>query len=84
MNVNDRENGSAQTPAARTPTRHDALVHVDQGSVGDLQAWGHAGHLVLLQRVVAPDSESLAERCLFWCETCKLWLLARLAEADDR
>ncbi len=84
MNVNDRENGSAQTPAARTPTRHDALVHVDQGSVGDLQAWGHAGHLVLLQRVVATDSESPAERCLFWCETCKLWLLARLAEPDDR
>jgi len=83
MGVNDRETDSWQRPAAKMPVQRNALVHVDQGMTGDLQAWGHAGHLVLLQRVVGTDSGAPAERCLFWCESCKLWLLARLAEPDD-
>ena len=53
-------------PSAKMPVQWNALVHVDQGMAGDLQAWGHVGHLVLLQRVVGTDSGAPAERCLFW------------------
>ena len=60
-----------------------ALVHVERGVSADLEDWGHVGHLVLLQRLVAPQRGALVERGLFWCETCRLWLLARLAEPSE-
>ena len=67
------EPGSAADPLG-------ALAEFGYVVAGDLEDWGHAGHLVLLQRLVAPRSDAPVERGLFWCETCRLWLLARLAE----
>ena len=69
MSRNDRESGSAPWPVARMLAQRYGLVHVEQGSTADLQTWGHAGHLVLLQRMVATDRGVRAERCLLWCES---------------
>ena len=80
MKVNDHVTDAEPELGLAEPTAQGALVHVVRGVSADLEDWGHAGHLVLLQRLVAPQSDSQVERGLFWCETCKLWLLARLAE----
>ncbi len=74
------EPGTAAVAAQRAL---DAQVHVERSVSADLDDWGQAGHLVLLQRLVAPRSDAPVERGLFWCETCKLWLFARLAEPHD-
>lgn len=84
MSGNDHELGFARRLAADASLRPAALVHADRGLAADLDAWGHAGHLLLLQRVVESGAEPDERRCLFWCESCRLWLLARLAQADGR
>ena len=83
MKVNDHVSDARVELGLAEPTAQGALVHVERGVSADLEAWGHAGHLVLLQRLVAPRSDSPVERGLFWCETCSLWLLARLAEPSE-
>lgn len=83
IKMNDQAPDSAPELGSATPTTPVSLVHVGGGVSADLEAWGHVGHLVLLQRLVAPHGDSPVERCLFWCETCHLWLLARLVEPND-
>lgn len=79
MNVNEQSTDVAPEPRwAADPL--GALAEFGYVVAGDLEPWGHSGHLVLLQRLVAPQREAPFERGLFWCETCKLWLLARLAD----
>ncbi|MDE2968457.1 MAG: hypothetical protein OXS30_13345 [Chloroflexota bacterium] len=84
MSLNTHESGPARRLGADAWVQPAALVYAHGGLAADLNAWGHAGHLVLLQRVVESGAEPDERRCLFWCESCKLWLLARLAEADGR
>ena len=83
MKLNDAATDAGVGLGLAEPTAQGALVHVERGVSADLEAWGHAGHLVLLQRLVAPQSDSPVERGLFCCETCTLWLLARLAEPSE-
>ncbi len=83
MKVHDSVTDSGPELGLAGPGAQGALVHIERGLSADLEAWGHAGHLVLLQRLVAPQRDSPVERGLFWCETCKLWLLARLAEPSE-
>lgn len=84
MSLNDNDSGSARRLGRGSSVEPAALVHAERGLAADLQARGQAGHLVLLQRVVESEADPGAQRCLFWCESCKLWLLARLAEPDQR
>ncbi len=84
MSRNIHESGSARWLGADASVQPAALVHAEGGLTADLDAWGHAGHLVFLQRVVELGPDPDERRCLFWCESCKLWLLARLAEAGER
>lgn len=86
MKLNDSVSGARPELGSAGPAAQgalDAQVHVERGVSADLDDWGHAGHLVLLQRLVAPQSDAPVERGLFWCQTCKLWLLARLAEPSE-
>ncbi|MCY3572277.1 MAG: hypothetical protein OXH19_13190 [Chloroflexi bacterium] len=83
MRQNDHKSRPARRLEADASVQPAALVHARGGLAADLDAWGHAGHLVLLQRVVESRADPEERRCLFWCESCKLWLLARLAEADE-
>lgn len=84
MSLNDHDSGPARPLGATAAVEPAALVYADGGPAADLVAWGHAGHLVLLQRVVESSADPGERRCLFWCESCRLWLLARLAEPDLR
>ena len=83
MKKNDHVTNARVELGLAQPTAQGALVHVERGVSADLEAWRHAVHLVLVKRLVAPRSDSLVERGLFWCETCTLWLLARLAEPSE-
>lgn len=82
MNLNDQAPGGMPGLSPERATEAAALVHIDRGVAADLDAWGHAGHLVLLRRVIVSGGDSQDQRCLFWCESCRVWLLARLAEAN--
>ena len=83
MKVSDHVTDARVELGLAEPTAQGALVHVERGVSADLEDWGHVGHLVLLQRLVAPQRGAPVERGLFWCETCTLWLLARLAEPSE-
>ena len=84
MSRNDHNSGPTPPLGTGASVESAALVYADLGPADDLRAWGHAGHLVLLQRVIESGAAPDERRALFWCESCKLWLLARLVEADGR
>ena len=83
MSLNDHDSGPAQSLGAGAAVEPAALVYADRGTAADLVAWGHTGHLVLLQRVVESGADPDERRCFFWCESCRLWLLARLVQLDE-
>ena len=83
MSLNDYDSGSGRALDRGATVELAALVYADRGLAADLQAWGHAGHLVLLQRVVESEADHGEQRCLFWCESCQLWLLARLVQPGE-
>ena len=80
MNVHDQAPRDALTPSQGSATGEAAVVHRDGGVAADLDAWGHAEHLLLLRRVVASGADHQDQRCLFWCASCQIWQLARLAD----
>ncbi|MCY3558635.1 MAG: hypothetical protein OXH13_08335 [Chloroflexi bacterium] len=83
MSPNDYDFGSARPLGRGASVEPAVLVHDERGLAADLDAWGHAGHLVLLQRVVESEAARDERRGLFWCENCKLWLLARLVQPGE-
>ncbi|MCY3923820.1 MAG: hypothetical protein OXG27_15690 [Chloroflexi bacterium] len=84
MSVNDQESGSARRPGLDASLQPHALAHADAVVAADLDATGHAGHLVLLQRLVPSSADPDERRALFWCESCKLWLLVLIGEPGER
>jgi len=82
MSANDRRFGFAPPAEPMSTAGDDALVLASVAA--DLDARGHAGHLVLLQRLVPSGADPDERRALFWCESCKLWLLALIADPSER
>ena len=75
MSVNDQESGSARRPGLDASLQPHALAHADAVVAADLDATGHAGHLVLLQRLVrssADPDEPLHWICA-WCGGAADW-----------
>ena len=37
---------------------------------GELDAWGHQGHQITLERAKAHFADPSVLRCVFWCDSC--------------
>ena len=49
---------------------------------GELDAWGHAGHEITLERVIPFYGDPGVLRWAFWCETCHVSQLALLSRPE--
>lgn len=55
------------------------LAFLAERANSELNAWGHAGHDVTLERVIPFYGDSRVLRWAFWCETCHVSQLALLS-----
>jgi len=60
----------------------DGLALLAERANGELDAWGHAGHEVTLERVIPFYGDRRVLRWAFWCETCHVSQLALLSRPE--
>jgi len=57
----------------------NGLALLAERANGELDAWGHEGHEVTLERVIPFYGDRRILRWSFWCETCNVSQLALLS-----
>ena len=60
----------------------NGLALLAERANGELDAWGHAGHEVTLERVIPFYGDRRVLRWAFWCETCHVSQLALLSRPE--
>lgn len=60
----------------------NGLALLAERANGELDAWGHAGHEVTLERVIPFFGDRRVLRWAFWCETCHVSQLALLSRPE--
>lgn len=62
--------------------RLNGLALLAERANGELDAWGHSGHEVTLERVIPFFGDPSVLRWAFWCETCHVSQLALLPRPE--
>lgn len=60
----------------------NGLALLAERANGELDAWGHEGHEVTLERVIPFYGDPNVLRWAFWCETCHVSQLAMLSRLE--
>lgn len=66
----------------QTKYQRNCLALLAERANGELDAWGHAGHEVTLERVIPFYGDTRVLRWAFWCETCHVSQLALLSRPE--
>lgn len=83
MTITASQVGAALAEAEpQTDYQPAGLALLAERANGELDAWGHAGHEVTLERVIPFYGDRRVLRWAFWCETCHVSQLALLSRPE--